>query len=465
MQDNRRYFNLRTRVSAAALPMVFGGVWLWAQSSSPGPITLQSLSTRIDALEQRVTRDEAGGAKASQQAGDGSAQAGGSADNGAAVNAALQKLTAQVAELQQQVTELRAEPVQERFVNDELRITHLEKTVSQLSNTAGNGATHSAGGEASVQAPFQVVGASGEPILKVSEGDGSSGMLELLSGGRTYAQLRTISNGNTGLLTIKNVGGDTANLGMTEDGPVLSMNDHGDRASIGRKKSTGALGLYLSKGEKTAVAMDLEGGTGNFHLFHGDAQVGSLSATENGAKLQLNVPGGGKTFSAGISDSDGDAFARWNTANGAVLVGTPTGKDLGIRLYLADGKTPTVGITENAQGDAQVAVAQGGVSRIAMQVHGKSAKLGVFDGSGKNFSALLTTHEEGGGNLELANGSGQIVALMDANPTNSQGRAVFTDSGGTPLAKIGAAGSHGEVLLSGPNKALAVWEMMLTGFH
>jgi len=97
MQDNRRYFNLRTRVSAAALPMVFDGVWLWAQSSSPGPITLQSLSTRIDALEQRVTRDEAGGAKASQQAGDGSAQAGGSADNGAAVNAALQKLTAQVA--------------------------------------------------------------------------------------------------------------------------------------------------------------------------------------------------------------------------------------------------------------------------------------------------------------------------------------------------------------------------------
>ena len=52
---------------------------------------------------------------------------------------------------------------------------------------------------------------------------------------------------------------------------------------------------------------------------------------------------------------------------------------------------------------------------------------------------------------------------MDANPANNEGRAVFTNAGGQPLAKIGAAGEHGDVLLGGPNKAVAVWEMALTG--
>ena len=81
----------------------------------------------------------------------------------------------------------------------------------------------------------------------------------------------------------------------------------------------------------------------------------------------------------------------------------------------------------------------------------------------QKYLSNLTTHGNSGGDLELANASGQIVAFMDSNPNNNEGRAVFTSAGGEPLAKIGAAGPHGDVLLSGPNKTVPVWEMALTG--
>ena len=79
------------------------------------------------------------------------------------------------------------------------------------------------------------------------------------------------------------------------------------------------------------------------------------------------------------------------------------------------------------------------------------------------FISSLTSYEAGGGALQIANSSGQIVSLVDANPTNNQGRAVFTDAGGQPMAKIGAADSHGDVLLGGNGKGLDLWTHMLTG--
>jgi hypothetical protein len=188
-----------------------------------------------------------------------------------------------------------------------------------------------------------------------------------------------------------------------------------------------------------------------------------LNVTEGApgsGKLEMKGAGG-KSFTVGITDQ-GDAFGRWDAATGSAYIGAPPSKDFGVRLYAAGGNTATVAMSENTQ-SAIVAVGLHGTPKLVMRADITGGRIGVLDDAGQKYLSNLTTHGNSGGDLELANASGQIVAFMDANPSNNQGRAVFANAGGEPLAKIGAAGPHGEVLLSGPNKAVAVWEMALTG--
>ena len=145
------------------------------------------------------------------------------------------------------------------------------------------------------------------------------------------------------------------------------------------------------------------------------------------------------------------------------MIGVPPGKtDFGIRLLAAGTNTSTAAMSENSQG-ALVAVGRAGVPKVEMVVSNGGTEIGILDDAGKLYTSALRDHGSRGGDLEIANGSGEVVATIDANPKNNEGRAVFTDSGGRPLAKIGAAGDHGDVLLGGPNKVVAVWEMGLTG--
>jgi hypothetical protein len=189
-----------------------------------------------------------------------------------------------------------------------------------------------------------------------------------------------------------------------------------------------------------------------------------LSVTEGApgsGKLEMKGAGG-KSFTVGINDQ-GDAFGRWDAATGSAYIGAPTGKDFGVRLYAPGGNTTTVAMSESGQSSI-LAIGLHGTPKVVMRVDSVGGRVGVLDDTGQKYLSNLTTHgSSGGGDLELANASGQVVAFMDANPNNSEGRAVFTNAGGEPLAKIGAAGPHGDVLLGGPNKSVAVWEMALTG--
>jgi hypothetical protein len=188
-----------------------------------------------------------------------------------------------------------------------------------------------------------------------------------------------------------------------------------------------------------------------------------LSVTEGApgsGKLEMKGAGG-KSFTVGIRDQ-GDAFGRWDAAAGSAYIGAPPGKDFGVRLYAAGSNTTTVAMSESGQ-SAIIALGLHGTPKLLMRSDSTSARIGVLDDSGQKYLSNLTTHGSSGGDLEIANASGQVVAFMDANPNNNEGRAVFTNAGGEPLAKIGAAGPHGDVLLGGPNKSVAVWEMALTG--
>lgn len=290
---------------------VLAGLTLWAQSST-GPITLQSLSQRIDILEKRIASDEASN---SRTASPGGPTKSGAYPAGTDADAAVQKLTAQVAELEQEVAQAKS---------------------------AGS----------TVKAPFRIVGAEGQTLLTVTEGAPGSGKLEM-----------------------------------------------------------------------------------------------------KGAS--------GKAFTVGITDQ-GDAYGRWDASNGSAYIGSPPGKYFGVRLYAA-GSTKTMAAMAEGDHAATIAVGLNGTTKVEMNVDNTGARVGVLDDSGQKYLSNLTVHGGSGGALEIANGSSQIVAIVDSNPTNSEGRAVFTNAGGQPLAKIGAAGPHGDVLLFGPDKSVPVWEMALTG--
>ena len=149
----------------------------------------------------------------------------------------------------------------------------------------------------------------------------------------------------------------------------------------------------------------------------------------------------------------GDPDVRLDASDGSAYIGSPTGKNSGVRLF-EPGTENTVGaITETVGGGAVVAVGIHGISKVETRVDNKGARVGILDNSGQKYVSNLTTHGNGGGDLELANPSGQVVAFMDANPVNNEGCAVFTSAGGEPLAKIGAAGDHGDVLLGGLRRA------------
>jgi hypothetical protein len=170
----------------------------------------------------------------------------------------------------------------------------------------------------------------------------------------------------------------------------------------------------------------------------------------------------GKAFTVGIAEH-GDPYVRLDASDGSAYIGSPTGKNFGVRLFEPGTESSVAAMTETVGGGALIAVGIHGTSKVEMSVDNKGARVGVLDNSGQKYVSNLTTHGNGGGDLELANPSGQVVAFMDANPVNNGGRAAFTSAGGEPLAKIGGAGDHGDVLLGGSNKTVAVWEMALTG--
>jgi hypothetical protein len=79
-----------------------------------------------------------------------------------------------------------------------------------------------------------------------------------------------------------------------------------------------------------------------------------------------------------------------------------------------------------------IAVGLHGTPKLVMRPDSTGSRIGVLDDSGQKYLSNLTTHGNSGGDLELANASGQIVAFMDANPSDKEGRAVFANLSSRP---------------------------------
>jgi hypothetical protein len=156
-----------------------------------------------------------------------------------------------------------------------------------------------------------------------------------------------------------------------------------------------------------------------------------------------------------VTDSDGNII---------MVVDAPAkGTVSGLTIYNPDGSFVQVGPGQS--GFSGVRVYDGRVGAAAR------AFMGLLENSRPGFAlakadgSLSTGISTSGENAEMDfyNSSGKVAAVIGANPENGEGHAIFKDAGGTTLARIGAAGTHGDVILEGDGNRIPVWEFTLVG--
>lgn len=168
---------------------------------------------------------------------------------------------------------------------------------------------------------------------------------------------------------------------------------------------------------------------------------------------------GGLIFSV---DSFEDGVVVRGKNNSFARMGPNNNGSMGFRLYAPGSALASAGMDLQTNFAGDMFVGAPGKAVAAMTVTGGVGDLAILDASGKRLSDL-SMYPGGGGVLRLANPSGQNVSVIDANPANGEGRAIFADTGGSPLTKIGVAGNHGDVQIFGPGKGFDLWSHMITG--
>lgn len=155
-------------------------------------------------------------------------------------------------------------------------------------------------------------------------------------------------------------------------------------------------------------------------------------------------------------------------SSGKTILDVEAGADTfrGLRVYSQNQSFAQIG-THAETGYANVSVHLPGHddSRVVMGMYKDGRPvIGILNDSG--IATTEITEENGGGDVRFANSGGLVTALVGNNPKNDEGHANFYSAAGNPMAEIGAAGNHGDVLLgSAGGKEVWVWEMTLTGFH
>lgn len=449
--DRRRRIWRWGTVATIAVSVSFS---LAAQNSQQQPLTLQSLAKRVTDLESRVAADEASGTNIPTTADNGSSQSSSKSAGSSSADNGITALQQRVSTLEGNVSGLMDLGIQQRFVNDELTLAHIQQALNSLKGQSGG----------TVHAPFQVLGASGKAILTVEERDGEPFLHVDNAAGEQIVRIITAASGS-GLVRVGASGGNNyVYLGGDSNGHALvSVTDDGDHAALTRSQRTNALGVYVGKTGEQDVSLDLEDGVGHVHVYHGTDEVIDLKTSSGGhGLLEVNSGSGSGRVEMGVLATGGYVTVS-STGGERAFMGAPKGKEFGFRLYPGSADTAVAGMIEDSQGNATIGISKNDIWRVDMAVGGASGIVGVLDNSGKKYLSALTNYPGGGGSLQVANPSGQIVSLVDANPTNNEGRAVFTDNGGVPLAKIGAAGPHGDVQLFGQGKGVDLWIKGLIG--
>jgi len=350
---------------------------------------------------------------------------------------------------------------QERLVNLELRVSHLEQMVAQIQSGKGSSSANGqSNGQAAVTvtsrvtAPFEVVSKQGKTLLTVKELAGESNLFLLDSAGQAAIAISTLG---TPSITLQKGGSAKPSAGPGTQSDYASLDavvglqysSAGQTALINVQK--GVMGFRLKKGETgspTNVSLDLTNGVGNLQIFDGTKQVASLSAASptGGAALSLQQSSGAGFFRAGASESGGYAVAVSQSQN-AASIGADVNGFVGVRAYKKWGGPPSGGITIQENGSAMVYAGLPGSTRAKMGIATTGDGLiNVLRENGTPMAYLGIS--PAGGEVGAANSAGTIVAKIGVNTKTNGGEGSFGDSSGKEMADIsGIDGGAGDVCI------------------
>lgn len=214
--------------------------------------------------------------------------------------------------------------------------------MAQAQNNNGN----------TVHAPFQVLGASGQPILKIEEVDGSP-RLTLLGHGTSKAVLGDTGDG-------------MALVVSAAPGQLVSLNAASHQASVNVLSGEMETRLLTDANEQSLVMQ--RAGTKVVDL-------GSKASTN--AALRIASPSGAMAAQIGSNKANGGA--------GAVYVNDTSGKTTGYVVSLANGEG-VVGVSLNGQD----------IAKLEANTSKTGGKVSIADTNGNLvFNAGLTSAGEG----------------------------------------------------------------------
>jgi hypothetical protein len=157
-------------------------------------------------------------------------------------------------------------------------------------------------------------------------------------------------------------------------------------------------------------------------------------------------------------------FVTDSSGNLIMVVDAPAkGTVSGMTIYNPDGSFVQVGPGQSGYSGVRVYDGRTGSTARAFMGMLEDSRPGfaLAKKDGSLSSAISSSGDNG--EMDFFNSSGKLAAVIGANPENGEGHAKFMDPSGTPLALIGAAGTHGDVLLFGEGKRIPVWEFTLVG--
>ncbi len=467
IQKRRKHW----RQGALAAAVLCVSAALWAQTPQ-GPLTLQSLAQRVSDLEKRVTNDEASGTNIPQTADTGTTPGKPPAGSTANSDANLEQ---RVSSLETNVTDLIDLKIQERFVNDELKLSQLEKSFVQLQSqisASGQGpGTPAAKGKpatSTATAPFQVVNSSGKVLLSV-EDDVLGASLKLFnSSGKDVVALQSIQD--TGLGTFTDSSGDnTAIIGLSSGHPLVEVGEGKQYVAVGRMpgEPTTGMGVHVvgSSGEDL-ISLENSESRGNLLIRKNKTIVGIFAANagNEGATLSTFGDGARNALEAGIDNDTGEPTLSILSKKGAqAKVGANASGSMGVRLFASGlGKVPIVTLADQLNGSGAVLVTDGKTPLAGIGVDEGHGRVGVTDG--KSWLGAIKSNGDGA-EVYVANATGQEIAVMSADPSTKTGQVLVYDSGGTPLGKMSIQGNHGDVQLNSGDKQVDVWKFLLLPLH
>jgi hypothetical protein len=338
------------------------------------------------------------------------------------------------------------------------RVTALEESLAKFTGAA---ASRTGAPIHRIQAPFEVVDATGSPILQVLVGDGlknaEPGGIVIAEDPKTGIGLVTVLNKAGEAAAILGTNGEAGGLGLADpDGTIRTTLTGNGRIVISDKENNNILVVAEDISQEDA-SIRIGGDDDGYAVEVGDGNGEALLGTDQEGVAQLQ-----------LTDAQNQERVHLD-AEGTLMISDETGFDI---LRVADD------VTGDAAGVAIGGGKGGGIVRVtdaagkpAAGIIGSKRAIVVLNASGKTVSEMMVGEtgrgffqvwgsgaapiavlghapESEGGIVQVSNGKVPVASLYASD--GGAGRWQLADGGGTPVVEAGALGSGRGTVRVGP---------------